>query len=152
LCRKQGLCLRQHGVPSELLVARKHTRFGQTRFQEAICQASRALVQFREVESQRIRRFQHADLADVQAESIMLRAYERDVISHLILPRVLKEWRAPSFEEFSDRNAWSLLNASPRSSGNGKSPIPGVRTAHDAPADLLDQEVFPAAVVPPAPA
>ncbi len=96
---------------SELLVTRKHTRNGTTRFQEAICQATQSLVQFREIESHRIRRFQHLELSDVKADSILLRSYEQGVVSHRLLPRVIKEWRTPSFEDFSGRTAWSLLNA-----------------------------------------
>jgi len=96
---------------SELIVARKHTRNGQTRFQEAICQAIQSLVQFRTTETVRIQRLQATDISDLKAESVMLRSYEQDVISHRVLPQVIKEWREPSFEEFQSRTAWSLLNA-----------------------------------------
>ena len=95
---------------SELLVRRKHTRFGQERFSEAICQAVQSLTQFKEAETVRIRRFQQIDLKDVQAESMMLRAYEKDIVSHRLLPKVIQEWRAPSFEEFEERTLWSLFN------------------------------------------
>lgn len=101
-----NLCFR-----SELLVARKHTRFGATRFEEAILRATKSLVQFQEVEYQRIKRFQQTDMPDVQAESILLRAYEEGIVSHRLLPRVIQEWRKPSFEDFTDRTAWSLINA-----------------------------------------
>jgi hypothetical protein len=96
---------------SELLVTRKHTRFGATRFSEAISQATQSLVQFREIEARRVRAFQDRELADVNAESMILRAYERDVISHRLLPGVIKEWRTPSFPDFQPRTLWSLLNA-----------------------------------------
>jgi hypothetical protein len=96
---------------SELLVTRKHTRFGATRFREAISQAAQSLVQFREVEARRVRTFQLHELQDIKAESMILRAYERDVVSHRLLPRVIREWRTPSFEEFAPRTLWSLLNA-----------------------------------------
>lgn len=96
---------------SELLVSRKHTRFGATRFEEAIALAARSLVQFREVERQRVAAFQLCELAETKAESMILRAYERQVVSHRLLPHVLREWRTPSFEEFHPRTLWSLLNA-----------------------------------------
>lgn len=101
-----NLCFR-----SELLVARKHTRFGATRFEEAILQATKALTQFREVEYQRIKTMQNTLLPDMRAESILLRSYEEGIVSHRLLPRVIQEWRAPSFVDFTDRTAWSLLNA-----------------------------------------
>jgi len=44
---------------ADLLVARKHTRFGQDRFREAIAQAVVSLAQFQQVEGDRIRRFKN---------------------------------------------------------------------------------------------
>jgi hypothetical protein len=96
---------------SEIVVARKHTRYGETRFHEAICQAVKSLGQYREVEAGRIRRFQNTDLTDDQSDSLMLRAFEKGVVSSLLLPRVIKEWRHPTFEEFEPRTVWSLFNA-----------------------------------------
>jgi hypothetical protein len=133
---------------SELLVTRKHTRNGTTRFQEAICQATQSLVQFREVESQRIRRYQHLELTDVKADSILLRSYEQGVVSHRLLPRVIKEWRTPSFEEFADRTAWSLLNAFTGVLGERLRSNPQQFAALTIRLqDLLDKEVLPAETV-----
>jgi hypothetical protein len=39
------------------------------------------------------------------------RSFEKGIISALQLPKVLKEWREPSFEEFEPRTPWSLFNA-----------------------------------------
>lgn len=96
---------------SELLVKRKHTRFGQERFTEAIAQAVQSLGQFRLAEAERIRRFQLAEIDDTRAESLLLRGFERGIVSHRLLPRVIQEWRKPQFEEFQDRTLWSLFNA-----------------------------------------
>lgn len=96
---------------SELLVRRKHTRFGETRFKDAISHAVQSLEQFRTAEQERIRRFQLEDITDTTAESLILRAYERDIVSHRQLPSVLGEWRRPSYEEFEPRTLWSLSNA-----------------------------------------
>jgi hypothetical protein len=135
---------------SELLVTRKHTRNGAARFQEAICQATQSLVQFREVESQRIRKFQHLELSDVKADSILLRSYEQGVVSHRLLPRVIKEWRTPSFEEFSDRTAWSLLNAFTGVLGERLRSNPQQFAALTIRLqDLLDKEILPVETVSP---
>jgi hypothetical protein len=96
---------------SELVVKRKHTRFGEQRFADAIANAVTALQGFREMESQRLRKLMNTELREEQADSFILRAFERGIISTLQLPAVLKEWRSPSFEEFKPRTAWSLLNA-----------------------------------------
>ena len=96
---------------ADLLVARKHTRFGQDRFREAIAQAVGSLGQFQQVEAQRIRRFQDMTLSDERAESLILRSYERGFVSNRALPDVIQEWRQPSFDYGSEPNLWRLLNA-----------------------------------------
>ncbi len=96
---------------SELLVNRKHTRFGQARFADAIAHAVQSLSAFREAEAARIRKLQHAELSEDQADALLLRAYERKLVSHHYLPRVIEAWRTPAFEEFAPRTRWSLLNA-----------------------------------------
>jgi hypothetical protein len=96
---------------SDLLVRRKHTRFGQDRFGEAIAQAVQSLDGFRKAEGERIRHLQLTDLTDPTAESLILRGYEQGMVTHRQLPTVIKEWREPSFEEFLPRTLWSLLNA-----------------------------------------
>ena len=97
---------------SELLVKRKHTRFGEMRFSEAIAQAVQTLGQFKEQESARIKRLQVREIDDIEAESYMLRAFERGVVSHRLLPNVIREWRQPSYEDFAElKNAWRLFNA-----------------------------------------
>ena len=96
---------------AELLVKRRHTTFGEMRFQEAIAHAVRRLSQFRQEESSQISLMQSIELSDTEAESYILRAYERRIVSHLLLPDVIHQWREPSHKEFEDRTAWSLFNA-----------------------------------------
>ncbi len=96
---------------SELLVTRKHTRFGQDRFREAIYQAVAALHQFQESERQRIRHFQNVMLTDERADSLILRSYERGIISHRWLPVVIQNWRDKGHDEYRDSSLWCLENA-----------------------------------------
>jgi hypothetical protein len=96
---------------SDLLVARKHTRNGQERFIEAISLAVHSLGQFQQEEAARIQFLQHRELTDESAESIMLRAFEARIVSHRMLPRVIRGWRQPEHPEFQPRTAWSLHNA-----------------------------------------
>lgn len=95
---------------SEIVVSRKHTRFGADRFAEAIAQAVGNLSQFQQAEAERIDRFRATEIPDTTAESLILRAYERDVLSHYLLPRVLADWRKPPHEAFANRTLWSLEN------------------------------------------
>src|SRR5262249_12084755 len=54
---------------------------------------------------------QDCDLTDQAAEALMLRAWEASLISHKVLPKVIQEWRQPTFPEFEPRTAWSMFNA-----------------------------------------
>jgi hypothetical protein len=96
---------------SELLVRRKHTVNGERNFAAAIAQAVMSLGDFRATEEARIRLMMETELRPELADSLILRSFERGIISAPQLPRVLKEWREPSFEEFRARTVWSLFNA-----------------------------------------
>jgi hypothetical protein len=96
---------------SELLVSRKHTVNGRVRFREAIAQAVQGLETFRAVESRRVELMRAAALNDVEAESLILRAYERRIVSHRLLPDVIRGWREPGHDDFQARTTWSLYNA-----------------------------------------
>jgi hypothetical protein len=96
---------------SELVVRKKHTRFGGDRFREEIAAAVGSLVQFQAVETRRIQVLKAAELGDRAAESLVLRSWEKGILSHLTMPLVLKEWREPTYQEFQPRTAWSLFNA-----------------------------------------
>jgi hypothetical protein len=96
---------------SELLVRRKHTRYGEQRFQQAIAEAVMSLGSFKEAERVRIKAMMDQELRPEQADSLILRSFEKGIISTLQLPRIIREWREPSFEDFQPRTVWSLLNA-----------------------------------------
>jgi hypothetical protein len=96
---------------SEVVIARKHTRFGEARFNEAISRAVQSLHQYRAAEAERIDRWRHSELSSDAADALLLRAYERQIITAPLLPRLIHEWRHPSFEDFRPRTLWSLFNA-----------------------------------------
>jgi hypothetical protein len=96
---------------SELLVKSKHTLNGEQRFAKAVAEAVARLSDFRLEEAARIRKLQHMELADAWADSLILRAFEKDIVSTQLLPHIIREWRRPKFDEFRERTAWSLWNA-----------------------------------------
>jgi len=96
---------------SELLVRRKHTIHGERDFVRRIAEAIGTLGSFREQEALRIERMRGFDLDDDRADALILRSFERGIVGARDLPRVLQQWRNPSFEEFRPRTAWALLNA-----------------------------------------
>ena len=96
---------------SELLVKRKHTINGERDFRQRIFDAVASLESFREQEAARRKALTETELDDNLADALMLRAFERGIVGTRELPRVLRQWRNPPFEEFRPRTAWSLLNA-----------------------------------------
>jgi hypothetical protein len=97
---------------SELLVRRKHTRFGQIHFQNAIAAAVQSLASFQVAEGERIGRLMDIDLTDDQALAFIVRGMEKNVIAAPVIPKVLAEWRNPHHDYGTgDRpTAWKLLN------------------------------------------
>lgn len=97
---------------SELLVRRKHTRFGEQRFVTDIAHAVSQLDSFKESESNRIAALKVRELSSDVADALILRSFERGIVNSLYLPRVISEWRQPSHGgDYHPHSAWGLLNA-----------------------------------------
>jgi hypothetical protein len=96
---------------SEIVISKRHTRFGSDRFREGIAAAIGQLSDYRMLEAQRIEQLQARELPDRTAESIVLRAWEQGLVGTRLLRPLLDEWRKPTFEEFQSRTAWSMLAA-----------------------------------------
>jgi hypothetical protein len=96
---------------SELLVKRKHTRFGQDRFAEAIALAVGSLASFQVQEAAKIELFRREPLSLEQGDSVIVRAFEADLIPARALKRVIAEYHQPSHDEFLPLTRWRLLNA-----------------------------------------
>jgi len=95
----------------EVQIARKHTRFCERDFQEKTHHAIASLRQYAKVSEERIARLQRKTLPKMEADSLLLRGYEKGVIASRLLPRLIQEWRQPSYPEFEVRTAWSMLQA-----------------------------------------
>ncbi len=95
---------------SEIVIARKHTRFGQARFNEAVAKAVLGLHQYQIAEEERIRELQNWELSEDSANSLILRSFESSIVSMRLLPAVIREWRNPPIADFAPRTGWSLLN------------------------------------------
>jgi hypothetical protein len=97
---------------SELFLAeRGRGRYGEQRLAADIAEAVSRLGSFREVEGKWLRVLMEKELRPEAADSFILRAFETGIVGAHDLPAVIREWRRPSFEEFEERTAWSLLNA-----------------------------------------
>jgi hypothetical protein len=95
---------------SEIVVTKKHTRFGQQRYLEGLARAVGGLGEYRRVAAAWIRRMEAEPLNDDRANSLLLQAYERQIIGVRLLPQVVREWREPSRAEYRPRTAYALFN------------------------------------------
>ena len=111
-------CCDNLALRSDLMepVRKKHTTNGLDRFREALGIAVGGLDQFQQAERADIKRFQETEITNTEAESVLLRCFERGVLSHRLLPQAIREWRDPSFKEFRSPCLWSLKMRSPRHS------------------------------------
>src|SRR6266481_5802245 len=77
----------------------------------AAANAVMSLGEFKATEQARIKAMMQMELRSEMADSLILRSYENGIISTPQLPKIIKEWREPSFEEFQPRTGRPLLNA-----------------------------------------
>ncbi len=95
---------------SELLVKRKHSRFGEERFGNAITQATASLRSFAEVETQRVQLMQQEELTEDRAMALILKAHLRHILSHRHLKGVVRQWNEPVFD-WGGKTLWRMMNA-----------------------------------------
>ncbi len=93
-----------------LTISRKHTRFGEQRFAEAISHGINQLGQYRDHENRRITVMRETAITDQAAESFILRAYEAELLSHRVLKDVIHCWRSPGYD-WGGPTLWALYNA-----------------------------------------
>jgi hypothetical protein len=115
---------------SEIVVSKKHTRFGRDRYLEGISRAVSGLEQYRANSADWISRLSHWNLSEDAANSYILQAYERDIVGPRLLPQIIKEWREPQYEEYRPRTAWSLWNAFTSVLGRTKQLTQPAQAAH----------------------
>ena len=107
-------CCDNLSLRSDLMepVRRKHTRNGLTRFTEALQLAVAGLDAFKSAETARIKHYQTKEITNDTRDAILLRSFDRGLISHRLLPKVIAEARKPSFDYGCDVNTlWTLEQA-----------------------------------------
>lgn len=62
-------------------------------------------------QDRRIAAYKEAEISDIDAHDLIIRATDVTVCSKRLIPSVLYEWREPRHEAFEARNVWSLFNA-----------------------------------------
>jgi hypothetical protein len=96
---------------SEIVVSKKHTRFGQDRYVEGLSKAVASLGQYQVQQAEWINGLRARNLSREEADSLLLRSFEDELIGARQLPLLIEEWRNPQHDEFREQTAWSLWNA-----------------------------------------
>lgn len=98
---------------SELLVKRRHTRFGEVRFHNAIAGAVTQLQGFQEVERHRIHWLQNTQVSEERASHLVVQAMDQGIVSAPVIPRIWREIKEPSFEYggIAGLTLWGILQA-----------------------------------------
>lgn len=98
-------------MTSEIVISKRHTRFGGERYREGIALAVGRLGQYQEASARWIEDMQQTVLSRQESDALLLRSYEEGVIGARLLPELIKEVRNPSHDEFREPTKWNLWNA-----------------------------------------
>lgn len=98
---------------AELMVKKKHTRNGAMHFGNGIAQAVQNLASFKEAEFNRIKTLKAHTVTEDEALAFLVKAMERRVITAQVIPKVLEEWRNPTYDYGcgTEPTKWRLINS-----------------------------------------
>lgn len=95
----------------EIKFARKHTRFIVRDLPQLVSRSIGLLLAKWHDQDKRIAAYKEAEITDIEAHDLVIRATDVGVCSNRLIPPVLSEWREPRHDAFAGRNVWSLFNA-----------------------------------------
>jgi hypothetical protein len=95
---------------AEVALSRMHTRRIREDMPRLVATAIGKLGDARRTQEERFAAYQETGLCDSEVNDILIDSLDAKVLGATKLPKVLEEWRAPSFPDFKERNLWSLFN------------------------------------------
>jgi hypothetical protein len=93
------------------VIKRRHTANAKRDLPGLVGELIEPLALQREHQARTFERYRGTLLTDQQADHAILGLYREGVINVQRIAEVVKEWDEPTFEEFDQRNAWRLFNA-----------------------------------------
>ena len=96
---------------SELLVSKKHTRFGGERYREHIALAVQNLGSFQAAERLRVEYLRNTQCRPYEAEAVILGAYEKGILTSRTLGEAINQWRHPQFDWGPTDRLFHVFNA-----------------------------------------
>ena len=111
--RERGLSSAQTEYSQAMTSApnRKHTSRLYEDLDQKIDEGFQKVFSEWEANDLRIMRYRETEISDERAHDLIIRSVDMEAIPPSAIPRVLKEYREPWYEEFMPRTAWSLHNA-----------------------------------------
>ena len=99
----------------EVVIGRKHTRHILRDLRGLVETAFSKVQAMRILQDRRIEVYKERTPSDTEVHDFLVRSVDQNVMANSYIPKVLKEYRTPSHEEFFNegrvRTGWTLLNA-----------------------------------------
>jgi hypothetical protein len=92
------------------VIRRRHTVNAKRELPGLLMEIIEPLALQREAQARKFEHYRHAMLTDAQADHAIMELYRQGVIGVQRIADVVREWDTPTFEEFSERNAFRLFN------------------------------------------
>jgi hypothetical protein len=98
---------------SEIVIARRHTRFIERDLPGLVDSAIGRLGDLRGLQDRRIAAYKETHLNDVRAHHLTVRAMMSRIVPPTQMPVVVREWHEPRFPQFVEggKTGWRLFNA-----------------------------------------
>lgn len=110
VCGAQVFVCDNLSFSGEIKLARKHTRFIIRDLPTLTDRAIGQLADMRVKQEARFIAYQNAEVSNIEAHDLAIRAVDANVLPVTRLPDLLKQWREPAHPEFAGRSLWSLFN------------------------------------------
>jgi len=99
----------------EVVIGRKHTRHILRDLRGLVERAFSKVQSMRILQDRRIEVYKEYTPSDTEVHDFLIRSVDQKVMANSYIPKILKEYRTPSHEEFFNdgrvRTGWTLLNA-----------------------------------------
>jgi hypothetical protein len=95
----------------EIKLSRKHTKYIERDLPTVIGRACGQLSQRYAQNAQRFEAYKTVELADRDANDLIIRALDNGAVCGSHITKVLSEYRQPKHEEFKQKTVWGLYNA-----------------------------------------
>jgi hypothetical protein len=109
----QVFCCDNLAFSSEIVLARRHTRFITRDLPELICRALDQVGTLRRSQEERVEAYKAKRLTHRSAHDLFIKAVDARVLPVTALPTAVQEWRKPSHVEFTEDglSGWRWFNS-----------------------------------------